>query len=50
VGPTYLVQTNGNLASTNWQTVSTITGDGSTHPFSIGTTNPPQLFIRVKMQ
>lgn len=50
IGPTYLVQTNANLATSNWQTASTITGDGTTKPFSLSTTNAPQLFLRVKLQ
>ena len=50
IGPTYLVQTNSNLATTNWQTAATISGDGTIKPFTTSITNAPQLFIRVKMQ
>ena len=50
VRPPYLVQTNGNLATTNWQTAATISGDGTTKPFATIVANSPQLFIRVKVQ
>ena len=50
IGPTYLVQTNSNLTSANWQTAATISGDGTTKPFTTIVTSSPQLFIRVKMQ
>jgi autotransporter-associated beta strand protein len=50
IGPTYLVQTNSNLATTNWQTAATISGDGTIKPFTTIITNSPQLFIRVKVQ
>jgi autotransporter-associated beta strand protein len=49
-GPTYLVQTNGNLATTDWQTAATIVGDGTTKPFTTSISASPQLFIRVKLQ
>ena len=50
IGPTYLVQTNSNLATGSWQTAATISGDGTTKPFTTSITGPPQLFIRVKLQ
>jgi hypothetical protein len=50
IGPTYLVQTNSNLTTTNWQTAATISGDGTIKPFTTSITNAPQLFIRVKVQ
>lgn len=50
IGPTYLVQTNADLASGNWQTAATISGDGTIKPFITSITNTPQLFIRVKLQ
>jgi autotransporter-associated beta strand protein len=49
-GPTYLVQTNGNLTSPIWQTAATIIGDGTVKPFSTIITSSPELFIRVKVQ
>jgi fibronectin-binding autotransporter adhesin len=49
-GPSYVVQTNSNLLSTNWQTAGTINGDGATKPFTTSITNAPQLFIRLKVQ
>jgi uncharacterized repeat protein (TIGR01451 family) len=50
IGPSYLVQTNANLSSTNWQTAATIIGDGTTKSFGTSINNGPQLFIRVKLQ
>ena len=50
IGPTYLVQTNADLTTANWQTAATISGDGTIKPFTTIITNSPQLFIRVKMQ
>ena len=50
VGPSYLVQTNANLAGTNWQTAATLVGDGTIKPFTTSITNSPQLFFRVKLQ
>ena len=49
-GPTYLVQTNHDLMSTNWQNALVMTGDGVVHPFSTGATNASQFFIRVQIQ
>jgi hypothetical protein len=50
IGPTYLIQTNTDLATTNWQTVSTIGGDGTIHPFTMSISGSPQLFFRVIVQ
>ena len=50
IGPTYLVQTNTDLLSTNWQSALSIVGDGEVWSVLSGNTNTAQLFIRVLVQ
>jgi Concanavalin A-like lectin/glucanases superfamily len=49
-GHTNLVQYNTNLLGTNWQTYSTIVGDGTSKTVSVPVNSPKQEFFRVQTQ
>ena len=48
LNPSYTVQANPDLATTNWTYYTNITGNGSLYQFATPVTNIPQLFFRVR--
>lgn len=49
-GPTYLVQTNTDLSSENWQDAQVIAGDGTIHSVVTEVADADRLFVRIKVQ
>jgi hypothetical protein len=50
IGPSYVVEAKGALTNGAWTTLSTYAGTGSPISYVTNTVNPPQRFLRVRMQ